>query len=202
MPTHIADIPKPMYASVKDEFLYDFMDGYESETECMLYGLSSLPGRAWGISAIMKNGGLVQHLPVHAFSKNATRCKHKLDDLQVWGCYGWDFAVHEYSALAEMPVRVYMKNQQEYVNGRYWFTAAPYNDHYSATPDQHKHFNFIWLDCGCLAAMPGNRVQFYDSSFVELGEERPKYIVNTRYWYPEELSSGSPWDAVISSTTG
>ena len=204
MATHIADIPRPMYACVKDQFLYDFVDGYGELTECMLYGISSIPGRAWGISAIMKNGALVQHLPVHAFEMDKTpfKCEHDLDDLQVWSCYGWDFAVHEYAALSEMPVRVYMKNEGKYVKGRYWFTAAPYNDHYSATPDQHKHFNFIWLDCGCLAAMPGNRVQFYDSSFVDIEGERPKYIVNTRYWFPEKLKDESPWDNIITSTTG
>lgn len=191
-----------MYAFVRDQFLYDMSDGYDSFTECMIYGISSLPGRAWGISAVMKNGALVQHLPVHAFCSEPQHCDHRLRDLQIWSCYGWDFATHEYSALSEMPVRVYMKDEQKYVNGRYWFTAAPYNDHYSATPDQHKHFNFVWLDCGCLAAMPGNRVQFYDSSFVDLGSERPRYLVNTQYWYPEDFNGESPWDNIISSTTG
>lgn len=201
MANHIADIPRPMYAFVKDQFLYDMVDGYDSVTECMLYGLSALPGRAWGVSALMKNGAIVQHLPVHAFTNNNRHCSHTLSDLQVWGCYGWDFAVHEYSALQEMPVRVYMKATKQYVNGRYWFTAAPYNDHYSATPDQHKHFNFIWLECGCLCAMPGNRVQFYDSSFIELPEDRPRYIVNSQYWFPEKMED-KPFDNIISSTTG
>ena len=203
MPTHIADIPKPMYAWVKDEFLYDHQDGHGSLTECMIYGVSSLPGRAWGLSALMKNGAVVQHLPVHAFVKdNGQRCDHDLDDLQVWSCYGWDFATHTYGALEEMPVQIYMKKTSNYVKGRYWFTAAPYADHYSSTPDQHKHFNFVWLECGCLAAMPGNRMQFFDSSFVELPTERPRYIVNSRYWFPEKLESGSPFDKIISSQTG
>jgi hypothetical protein len=151
----------------------------------------------------MKNGAIVQHLPVHALVKdNAYKCNHDLDDLQIWSCYGWDFATHAYSALEEIPVKIYMKKTGDYLTGRYWFTAAPYADHYSATPDQHKHFNFVWLDCGCLAAMPGNRMQFFDSSFVELPTERPRYIVNSRYWFPEKLESGSPFDKIISSQTG
>ena len=190
-----------MYAYVRDEFLYDMQDGYGNLTECMIYGISSIPGRAWGLSALMKNGAVVQHLPVHAFTRVGGDCYHKLSELQVWSCYGWDFAVHEYSALAEMPVKVYMKQTGTYANGRYWFTAAPYEDHYSATPDQHKHFNFIWLQCGCLAAMPGNRVQFYDSSFVEFGSERPRYIVNTQYWFPEEIDH-EPFDRIITSSQG
>ena len=201
MPTHIADVPRPMYAWVKDQFLYDMQDGYGDMTECMIYGLSALPGRAWGISAMLKNGAIVQHLPVHAFNLKGNFCNLELEELQVWSCYGWDFATHEYSALSEMPVRVYMKGTGDYISGRYWFTAAPYNDMYSATPDQHKHFNFIWLECGCLAAMPGNRVQFYDSSFVEMPEHRPRYIVNSQYWFPEGISE-KPFDTVISSTTG
>ena len=202
MPTHIADIPNPCYAFVRDEFLHDCADGFGDVTECLLYGLSALPGRAWGISAMLKNGALVQHLPVHAFSKLPDkRCRHKLSEQQVWACYGLDFATHQYNALSEMPLRVYMKDTQTYVNGRYWFTAAPYNDLYSMTPDQHKHFNFIWLECGCLVAMPGNRVEMYDSSFIEWGKERPKYAVNTQYWYPEEVGN-KPFDGTITPFSG
>lgn len=202
MADHVGDIPRPMYAFVWDEFLYDLQDGYGGATECMLYGLSSLPGRAWGVSALLKDGALVQHLPVHAFTRKPhNRCPHNLSDLQVWSCYGWQFATHEYKALAEMPLRVYMKQQQKYESGEYWFTAAPYNDHYSSTPDQHKHFNFLWLNCGCLAAMPGNRIQMYDSSFVELPSERPNYIVNTRYWFPERIHT-KPFDKNVTPTTG
>lgn len=202
MANHIADIPRPMYGFVKDEYLYDLVDGHGDYSEAMLYGLSALPGRAWGISALLKNGSVIQHLPVSSIKHDTLPCDHKLQDLQVWSCYGWDFAAHEYSALKEMPVRVYMKNQNKYINGRYWFTAAPYGDQYSSTPDQHKHFNFVWLECGCLAAMPGNRVQFYDSSFVEIPEERPGYLVNTRYWFPEGFDAGDPFDKIISSRTG
>lgn len=200
MTTHIGDIPRPMYAWVKNQFLYDMESGFGEMTECMLYGISALPGRAWGVSALLKNGALVQHLPVHAFNLNGLFCNFELNDLQIWSCYGWDFATHEYSALSEMPVRVYMKGSASYMTGRYWFTAAPYNDQYSATPDQHKHFNFVWLQCGCLAAMPGNRVQFYDSSFVDMPEERPRYIVNSHYWFPEDIDS-EPFDAVIDPLT-
>lgn len=202
MPTHVADIPRPKYAYVKDQFLYDMTDGYGDLTECLIYGLSSIPGRAWGLSVMLKNGALVQHLPVHAFTSSGLWCgSHGLKDLQVWGCYGNDFSTHEYSALSEMPVKVYMKRSDSYSNGTYWFTAAPYGDMYSLTPDQHKHFNFIWLDCGCLASMPGNRMMMYDSSFVELPEERPNYLVNTQYWYPEEMDN-EPFDKVITSKTG
>ncbi len=188
MPTHVSDLPRPMYAYVDEHYL----TGRDSKfVECLIYGLSALPGRAWGLSVLMKNGAIYQHLPVHAFSLcggDDHEHFHPLEHLQVWSCYGQDFVAHEYSALREMRVRAYLSNER-WEMGRYWFTAAPYNDYFSDTPDQHKHFNFVWLDCGSLASLPGNRLLFSDPSFTtELPNwgDRPQYKVNTRYWFPED----------------
>jgi hypothetical protein len=197
--THIADIPRPFYCYVRDEYLYDRTDHYGTFTPCLAYGLSAIPGRAWGVSVLLNNGSMVQHLPLHALSFNdhdtLVGHRHLLDQLQIWGCYGWEFTTHEYKALSEMPCRVYMKGEWE--NGRYLFTAAPYGDHYSMTPDQHKHFNFVHLECGAIAALPGNRMMMYDSSFVTIPDKRPDYITNTSVWHVENLDDPKPFDDVI-----
>lgn len=200
MATHIDDIPKPFYAYVRNEFLYDQKEGHGEFTDCLAFGLSSLPGRAWGISVMLDTGALVQHLPVSAitFTKTPSHA-HPLDHLQVWSCYGWDFTTHEYDALSEMPVRIYMKGVWE--NGKYLFTSAPYGDFYSMTPDQHKHFNFVQLDCGSLASVPGNRMLVHDSSFVTMPKERPKYRTNTHLWYVEGIEEDSPFDQQINHET-
>lgn len=198
MATHIADIPQPFYCYVRDEFLYDGKEGHGNFTQCIAYGLSALPSRAWGISIMLSNGALVQHVPLHALTFNTdSNHSHPLDHLQVWSCYGWDFATHQYDYLTEMPCKVYMKGEWE--NGRYLFTAAPYNDAYSMSPDQHKHFNFVQLDCGALGAWPGNRMLMYDSSFVSLPNEKPKYRTNTRVWHVEGIEEDTPFDSTIDS---
>jgi hypothetical protein len=195
--THIGDIPKPFYCFVQDEFLYDHQQGHGKRTPCLAYGISALPARAWGISILLNNGALVQHLPLHALSMEEIPAHdHPLDYLQPWSCYGHDFAPHEYSALAQMPVKVYLKGGV-WETGRYLFTAAPYDDFYSETPDQHKHFNFVALDCGRIAALPGNRMLVYDSSFVTIDGKRPDYRTNTRAWYNEEFSATSAFDETI-----
>lgn len=201
MAFHVADIPTPFYAYVRDEYLYDHQHGHGQYTECFVYGLSSLPGRAWGLSVLLKNGALVQHLPVSAiaFTTEPTK-QYPLEYLQVWDCYGLTFACHEYSALSGLPVRVYMKGGV-WETGRYLFTAAPYDDPYSLAPDQHKHFNFVRLDCGLLASMPGNRMLCYDSSFVTLPDSRPQYITNTHVWQTEGLENETPFDGTISPDT-
>lgn len=200
MATHIADIPKPFYCYVRDEFLYDHTSGHGNFTQCMAYGVSALPGRAWGISIMLSNGALVQHIPLHALTfDTSSQHSHPLDHLQVWSCYGYEFSTHEYDAISEMPCKVYMKGQWE--NGRYMFTAAPYNDHFSMTPDQHKHFNFVRLDCGAVCAMPGNRILMYDSSFVTLPAEKPQYRTNTHVWHIENIDEKTPFDAVINHET-
>jgi hypothetical protein len=196
MATHIADIPKPFYCFVRDEFLDDGLKGHGNFTQCVAYGVSSLPHRAWGISIMLSNGAMVQHVPLHALTfKTDPPHTHLLDHLLVWECYGWAFATHSYDYLKEMPCKVYMKGEWE--NGRYLFTAAPYGDAYSMTPDQHKHFNFVQLDCGAIGAGPGNRMLMYDSSFVTLPDEKPKYRTNTRTWYVEGFGEVAPFDATI-----
>jgi len=199
--THIADIPKPFYCFVANEFLYDHQEGFGEFTECMAYGLSSLPSRAWGISILLSNGALVQHIPLHALTVDPPmKHHHPLDHLQIWSCFGWDFVTHEYDFLSEMPVKVYMKSGK-WEAGRYLFTAAPYGDEYSSVPDQHKHYNFIELECGQIGAYPGNRCLFYDSSFVELPTERPKYRTNTHTWYVEDFGEDAAFDDQIAPST-
>lgn len=198
MATHIADIPNPFYCYVQNEFLYNFEKGFGEYTACLAYGLSAIPSRAWGISLLLENGALVQHVPLHALTFDTdTDHDHPLDHLQVWSCYGYEFTTHEYSALSELAVKVYMKDGI-WETGRYMFTAAPYDDMYSVTPDQHKHFNFARLDCGRIGSWPGNRMLVCDESFVKLAEERPKYRTNTSYWYPEGLGVTKPFDSTIS----
>lgn len=195
-----------MYAWVNDAYLHNF-EKHGQWVECWIYGLSALPGRAWGLSAMMRDGSTFQHLPITAFSDRphdgpeSFDHYHTLSDLQVWSCYGQDFATHEYAALSEMAVRAYLGDGTWEV-GRYWFTAAPYGDGYARTPDQHKHFNFVWLDCGALASLPGNRLLFSDPSFttkMPAWGARPSYVVNTRVWYPEV---DRPFDDVITETSG
>lgn len=201
MSTHIADIPKPFYCYVASEFLFDHQEGFGNYTECTAYGISSLPSRAWGVSILLADGALVQHIPLHALTTNPPFTHHHpLDHLQIWSCYGWDFTTHEYAFLSEMPVRVYLKGGI-WEDGRYLFTAAPYGDEYSSSPDQHKHFNFIELKCGQIGAYPGNRCLFYDASFVSMPTERPKYRTNTRAWYVEEIAEESPFDQNITPKT-
>lgn len=198
MATHIDDIPEPFYCYVRDEFLYDLEEGHGNFTQCLAYGISALPGRAWGLSILLNNGAMVQHIPLHALTtKPDSDHSHPLDHLQVWSCYGYEFTTHSYSALSELPVKVYMKGGV-WENGRYLFTASPYNDHYSLTPDQHKHFNFVELDCGSIGAWPGNRMLVFDSSFVTMPTGRPKYRTNTQIWYVENIEDESPFDQTIS----
>lgn len=194
-----------MYAYVDDRYLHDFRGHSQSVVPCLVYGVSALPSRGWGLSALMSNGGIVQHLPVTAFHENEIwdeDHQHELPDLQLWSCYGQEFEAHEYKALSELRVRCYL-GDGTWEMGRYWFTAAPYGDYFSRTPDQHKHFNFVWLECGALACLPGNRLLFSDPSFtVDTPEwgQRPHYRVNTRYWYPEDREE--KFDKTIGYETG
>ena len=76
MSKHVADIPKPFYCYVQNEFLYNFEKGFGEYTACLVYGLSAIPNRAWGLSLLLENGALVQHVPIHALTFNTPAVHH------------------------------------------------------------------------------------------------------------------------------
>jgi hypothetical protein len=41
----------------------------------------------------------------------------------------------------------------------------------------------------------------FDSSFVHLPEDKPKYQTNTRVWYVENIDDDTPFDSVIGTET-
>jgi len=77
------------------------------------------------------------------------------------------------------------------VLGQYACTVDWYDNGYSDTPDQHKCAHLIALANGQWAAMPNNRLRWYDASFTDW--RLPiKLSVNTRIHYAENLGFRSP----------
>ena len=84
MAKHITDIPKPFYCYVQNEFLYNLEKGFGEYTACLVYGLSAIPNRACGVSLLLANVVLAQHVLLHHVTYH-TRAKPQLplDHLQV-----------------------------------------------------------------------------------------------------------------------
>jgi hypothetical protein len=133
----------------------------------MWVGLTAIPGRAWGINVILRDGGaLYRNIPPHAVSFTAGPGQEwNIDDAQLWDCYSYHFSILQNPIMHGMEVSVMLKSGVV-SHGEYLFSTAHLHDGWSDSPDQDKEFIFVKLECGRLTIQPTNRVRFIDRSFT------------------------------------
>jgi len=61
-----ANIPV-QYSQIKREYLYDLKKHHGEVEDCIIFGVTSLTGRAILFHAIMENGAIFYRLPISAF---------------------------------------------------------------------------------------------------------------------------------------
>ena len=86
-----ANIPAP-YAQIRKEYLYDLKKHHGEVEDCIIFGLTSLGGRAILFHAIMENGAIFYRLPISAFIQTGFRPEvfHKrLDELELWNSFSY-----------------------------------------------------------------------------------------------------------------
>ena len=67
-----ANIPVE-YAQIRREYLYDLKKHHGEVEDCIIFGLSSIAGRAILFHAIMENGAGFYRLPISAFIQRGFR---------------------------------------------------------------------------------------------------------------------------------
>ena len=159
----IGHTPFHFYASVDSSFTHKNNQGYE---EAMVIGLTSIPGRCWGLSVIFSKGGaLYRQIPPHALAFSDKVPPWNLDQAQLWNCYSYSFTTLYNPILKGMRMSTKIHNKIYY--GEYLFSVTHIEDGWSNTPEQDKEFFFIKLDNGRLTIQPTNRIAFIDGSFVD-----------------------------------
>lgn len=168
--TKIGALPTHRYIWVDSQYTHAEPCGL---VEAMWVGLTSIPGRAWGINVILRDGGaLYRNIPPHAVSFTVgPGHEWNISDAQLWDCYSYHFAVLQNPIMRGMEVSVRLKTDV-ILHGQYLFSTAHLHDGWSDSPDQDKEFIFVQLDCGRLTIQPTNRVRFIDHSFTT--NELPK----------------------------
>jgi hypothetical protein len=132
----------------------------------MWVGLTSIPGRAWGINIILRDGGaLYRNIPPHAVAFRKDVDDWEISQAQLWDCYSYDFTVLQNPIMRGMEVSVMLKSGVV-SHGEYLFSTAHMHDGWSDAPDQDKEFIFVKLNNGRLTIQPTNRVRFIDRSFT------------------------------------
>ena len=79
----------PTYAQIKREYLYDLKKHRGEVEDCIIFGLSSLTGRAILFHAIMENGAIFYRLPISAFIQRGFKPEEFLNV----GWTSWSFGI-------------------------------------------------------------------------------------------------------------
>ena len=188
-----ANIPLE-YAQIKKEYLYDLTRHVGEVEDCIIFGITSLTGRAILFHAIMENGAVFYRLPISAFvQRGFDREKvpeQRLDELELWNSFSYYPAVTTFDILEGQSGKYFGKDKNVHY-GKYLFTvdfAHPESnivdtDH-SEVPHEHKCAHILALEDGNYAAQPNNRCIWDIPSFT-VKDDVPDWKVQTSEWNVE-----------------
>ncbi len=189
-----ANIPI-QYAQIKKEYLYDLTRHVGEVEDCIIFGITSLTGRAILFHAIMENGAVFYRLPISAFIQRGFERsrvpEQRLDELELWNSFSYYPAITTWDFLSGSSGK-YIGKDKKWHHGRYLFTvdwghpdANILNSDHSEIPHEHKCAHIIALNNGNYAAQPNNRLIWDITSFT-VRDEIPDWKVQTSEWDVED----------------
>ena len=163
MYSKIGPVPTHRYIWIDSTYTHQQPVGF---VEAMWVGLTAIPGRAWGINVILRDGGaLYRNIPPHAVAFSAApEPDWTIQHAQLWDCYSYGFSTLQNPILRSLSVRTKVKDSL-YL-GEYLFSTTHLHDGWSDAVEQDKEFIFIQLDNDRLTIQPTNKVAFIDPSFI------------------------------------
>ncbi len=184
------DIPH-FYCHVRAEYLYDGKSHQGETIPCMVFGASSIMGRAIGFHILTERGAMIYRLPISAIIHNPKAPHLSFDTLELWDCFSYNMVATVYSGIRELRCRTMLKDQKWYM-GTYQFTFDWFGSQFAEEPGEggHKCSHLIRLDNGCYAAQPNNRIYWYEPSFIANPyrvNEHPDFLTNSRVWKCESI---------------
>ena len=188
-----ANIP-PIYCKVRKEYLYDLKKHHGEDEECVIFGITSISGRAILFNILLPNGACFWRLPISAFfQKHLSRSKvpdMQVDFLQLWNCFSYYPSVHCFDFLSGLNGKFRGKDKKFYP-GQYLFTidwghpeSNILNTEHSEIPQEHKCAHILALDNGNYAAQPNNRILWHCNSYTT-DTSWPDYKVQNTVWEVE-----------------
>ena len=191
-------------SSLPSGHLYAFVDrvvlsagernGFE---RCSWFGLTSIPGRAWGLQLLLECGAVYSTVPPHALAfSEQPEPNWTLQQAQRWDLPGDHFGCHVYEQLARRDVEAYVRGA--WLPASYLFTARHSGDAYSQEPEQAKEYHFLRTDHDRLTILPGNCMLVHDPAFT-IVRGKPDWLrVQTEVYACESVE---PWDRTIGEHT-
>jgi hypothetical protein len=188
-----ADCPR-FECYVRAEFLHAFETGYGEYVPGICHSVTSLAGHALGFNVLLNNGAHIGRLPIHALAHKTPAEASWIWQLQLWNCFSYNVAVIEYEYLQEMRCKAWLTDGLER-GGHYMFTVDYFGsaDSESAGDGGWKCHHVIALDDGRFAALPNNRLCFYEPALVTPFTDKPGYKTMPRTWNVED---GGKWRTI------
>ena len=188
-----ASIP-PIYCQIRREYLYDLKLNKGETEDCVVFGLTSIPGRAVLFHTLLTNGAIFWRLPISAFIQKGFECSgvpnQNLVDLELWNSFSYYPSVNTFDFLIGQKCK-YLGVDKKFYAGEYLFTidwAHPepniLDTEHSEIPQEHKCGHVLALDNGNYAIQPNNRILWNVPSFTT-ATHWPDYKVQSSYWNVE-----------------
>ena len=188
-----ASIP-PIYCQIRREYLYVLKLNKGETEDCVVFGLTSIPGRAVLFHTLLTNGAIFWRLPISAFIQKGFECSRvpnqNLVDLELWNSFSYYPSVNTFDFLIGQKCK-YLGVDKKFYAGEYLFTidwAHPepniLDTEHSEIPQEHKCGHVLALDNGNYAIQPNNRILWNVPSFTT-ATHWPDYKVQSSYWNVE-----------------
>src|SRR6185437_14265782 len=190
------DIPH-FHCWLRKQYLYDLTKGHGEFERCAVFAATSIPPRALMFTCMLDNGAQIARLPISAFAHTKSAPDLRLDHLQLWGSFSYDFTVSQSSFLKDLRCAVLFKDRKWY-EGRYVMTFDWCKSNYSEEPGDggFKTAHLVALDNGCYCLQPNNRMKFFEPSFVTKAfPERPDYMTTSHVFLCEGKGEWATEDA-------
>lgn len=169
------NLPLHLYVWVDSSFMRRERRGFEP---AVWFALRAEPGRAWGCHVMLECGAVYRDLPPHALAFGSEPEPWCLQDAQIWNCYGRSFDLVAYDYLSGLTACYDLGTRV----ARYLFTACPYGDGFSVTPEQRKEFMFMRTDGNRLLIRPTNHLLFSERSFTTPSDWPTDIVTSQTIW--------------------
>lgn len=192
-----ASLQQHLYGYVRREFITNHADnGVE---KCVIHAVSCRPTQPLTFSVLLESGAQYRGIPIHGLIVGQDPSVEipkalLMQQHQVWGCFTTEFSIVDMKYCDGMSAE-WRDNKGNTFRGRGLGWAIEFDgDGYSNAPHQDKSFNMLLSQEGYLAAMPNNRVRWYDDSFtnwdlpINLRVNHKKYFVEQIGVSPEETA--------------
>jgi hypothetical protein len=194
-----ASLPQHLYGRVRREFITNQTDtGIDN---CIIHAVSVRPAQALTFSILLENGAQYRGVPIHGLIIGQDPIKatpHPLDlhSHQVWGCFGTEFSIVDMSFSKGLSAEWVDSTGTKFTGRGLGWAIEFYDDGYSNAPQQDKSFNMLVTNEGYLAAMPNNRVRWWEDSFTNW--KLPiKLKVNHKTYYVEKIGNNPEETAFV-----